>query len=320
MTSDLPFATVVVCTRNRSRLLGRACESMLAMDYPADRWRLLIVDNVSTDDTLEVARELERLHPERMRVMVEEEIGLSAARNAGIRAAEGEVIAFLDDDAFPAPGWLSAVAAALSTDGVRAVGGPVDPMFEGELPGWLGERYLPYLTVWDRGSEVEELTYNEYPRGANLAFHRRAFERFGPFSTQLGRKGKSLLSCEELELCLRIERGGGRILYLPGARVRHLVVTGRLTHDWMADRFAAQGRSEAIIDWGHGGWRGLKRGLRQAVANAVAAFRYRNRAEGGELLARCQRRALLGYLRGAATAPFITPRWNPPEAAPWPPG
>jgi GT2 family glycosyltransferase len=227
MSPSSPRTTVAVCTRNRSRSLLDACEATLAVDPPDGGWELLIVDNRSTDDTAEVARELAAREP-RVRVEVEPEIGLSAARNAGFRHARGELVVYVDDDAYPEPGWLRALVAAFDREGVLAAGGPVAPRFEGELPGWLGERFLPYLTVWDLGPEPIELTYNEYPRGANMAFHRDVFDRFGGFSTQLGRKGRSLLSCEETELCLRIERGGGKVLYVPEARVEHSVDAGRI--------------------------------------------------------------------------------------------
>lgn len=309
---DLPFFTVVVCTHNRSRLLAEACVAALAVDYPADRWELVIVDNRSTDDTLEVAREVEAASPGRVRVVEEEEIGLSAARNRGIAEARGELIAFLDDDALPVAGWLRALAETLSEPGVEAAGGPVDPDFEGELPDWFRGRFLPYLTVWDLGPEPRSLSYNEYPRGANVAFRRTAFERFGRFSTRLGRRGSSLRSCEETELCLRIERGGGTVRYAPAARVRHRVAAGRITERWMVQRYGSQGRSEAIVDWRHGGLRRLGRGLRDAGRRFAAATLTRHR--GGTLLALCQRAAFTGYLGGALLAPWTVSRWRPPAA------
>jgi len=308
--AEPPFASVVICTQNRSRLLAEACEAALAVDYPAARWELLIVDNRSTDDTLEVAREVAAAHPGRVRVIEEPEIGLSAARNRGIAEARGEVIAFLDDDAFPAAGWLSALAAALGEPEVIAAGGPVEPEFEGELPDWFRGRFLPYLTVWDPGPEPLTLTYNEYPRGANLAFRRDAFERFGGFSPHLGRRGDSLRSCEETELCLRLERAGGAIRYVPEARVRHRVAAGRITEEWMIRRYGAQGRSEAIIHWRHGGARGLALGLRAALARAVYGTLQRHR--GGALLGRCQRAALAGFADGALRALAGVRRWHPP--------
>lgn len=307
-------ASVIVCTRNRSSSLAEACEAILAIDFPADRWEMVIVDNRSDDDTLEVARSIESTHPELVRVIREPRIGLSAARNAGVRTARGEIIAFIDDDAFPEPAWLQALVGVLDRDEALAAGGPVEPLFQGELPDWFGEPYLPYLTVWDKGPEVQPLTYNEYPRGANVAFHRVVFERFGFFSTHLGRKGRSLLSCEELELCLRIERSGGKILYVPGAKIRHLTVAERVTTEWLVRRFAAQGRSEAVIDWRHAGLRGLRVGLRRYRGNAATANRQRH-SEAGEIFARCQRSALRGYWRGLLSAPMTVPRYRAPAAA-----
>lgn len=312
MPTAAPFASVVVCTHNRSQLLAEACETALAVDYPPERWELIVVDNRSTDDTPEVARAVAARHPSRVRVVEEAEIGLSAARNRGILEACGEVVAFLDDDAFPEPVWLSALVRALTTEGALAAGGPVEPLYNGELPSWFGPRHLPYITVWDRGTEPHELAYNEYPRGANIAFHRSAFERFGGFNPQLGRKGSSLLSCEETELCLRVERGGGTVLYVPEARVRHRVAAHRITRQWLIDRYGAQGRSEAIVDWMHWGLGGLLRGVWQAAANLLRARRNRDPDDPATtLVATCQRRTLGGYLAGALKAPFSLPRWRP---------
>ena len=321
--TDLPFASVLVCTRNRSSLLTDACTAILELDYPSDRWELVIVDNHSTDDTLEVARSIERGAPDRVRLVEEHEIGLSAARNAAVRAARGEILAFIDDDAYPGPRWLRALVEALEQDGVLCAGGPVEPLIQGELPDWFLGRYLPYLSAWDRGPELARLVYNEYPRGANIAFRREAFERFGDFGTYLGRKGKSLLSGEEIELCLRVERAGFQILYVPDAGVRHVTPVDRLTPKWLARRFAAQGRSEAIINWRHAGVRGLRLGFRTYLRNAIGAFVEGRQSPDASIYARCQRHALVGYVLGAPRAMLGVPRYSTapgtPPAAAWRP-
>jgi glycosyltransferase involved in cell wall biosynthesis len=320
MTETAPRVSVVVCTRNRSSRLGDACEALLGVTPPAGGWEVVIVDNASTDDTRAVADRLQQGAGDLVRVVEERTIGLSAARNRGIAESRGELVAFLDDDAFPQAAWLDALATALGGDRVLAAGGPVEPLVEGELPEWFQGRFLPYLTVWDLGDEAIDLRYNEYPRGANMAFRRAAFDRFGGFSPHLGRSGRSLLSCEETELCLRLERGGFRTVYVPEARVRHSTPVDRLSPAWMQRRFAAQGRSEAVISWMHGGWRGLGRGLVAQRRRAREARRERGAV--GELFAGCQRRALRGYLAGAATSPFRIPRYRPPSSevtlAPWP--
>ncbi|MEW6072740.1 MAG: glycosyltransferase family 2 protein [Planctomycetota bacterium] len=311
-----PRTSVVLCTRNRAASLAAACRVLLAMDHPPERWELLVVDNASTDDTLEVARVVARAHPGRVRVIEERRLGLSAARNAAVGASEAELLAFLDDDAEPVPGWLASLEAALGRDGVWAAGGPVIPVFAGELPDWFAGRFLPYLSVWDRGDECVPLAYNDYPRGTNIAFRRDVFARFGPFSLRLGRRGRSLRSGEEIELCLRIERHGGQVLYVPGAAVRHATPLARLTPSWMARRFQAQGRSEAIIDWRHAGLRGLRHGLRRAARHALAARVERRFGRPAAVLARCQRRALLGYARGLVEAAASIRRYRPPADPP----
>jgi len=317
--SDLDVS-VVVCTRNRSTALAGALDAMLAVDYDPRRWEMLIVDNASTDDTAAVAESVAASHPDRVRVVVEREIGLSAARNAGVAATAAGIVAFIDDDAFPEPGWLGAIVRGFRRSEVMCVGGPVAPLIEGELPEWFRGRFLPYLTVWDLGADEIELAYNEYPRGANIAFRRSGLELVGGFSTHLGRKGASLLSCEEIELCLRLERAGFTTLYQPGARVRHLTPVGRMTPEWLGARFAAQGRSEAVLNWMHGGLDAVRTGLRAARRHARDAAR--NRAQVGEVFAACSRHTVRGYYRGLLDLPRV-PRYRPPSDGvtlkPWQP-
>ncbi len=274
------------------------------------RWEFLIIDNCSTDDTLDVARSVENDFPDQVRVLQETELGLSAARNTGVRNAKGDFIAFLDDDAFPARGWLQAIIDALLIDGIQCAGGPIEPVFQGELPDWFLGRFLPYLSVWDLGDSARRLHYDEYPRGANVAFRREVFDSVGGFCTDLGRKGNNLLSCEEIELCLRIERLGGEIAYVPEARVRHKVNIERLSPEWLKKRFEAQGRSEAVINWRHGGLIGLMKGRRTISKRVREASSQSN--HGDDLIVRCQRRSLRGYMRAVLPTVFTVDRWRWP--------
>jgi glycosyltransferase involved in cell wall biosynthesis len=307
-------ATVLVCTRNRGGELARALDVLGAHATTAP-WELLVVDNASTDDTCAVARRFAARHPDRVRVAVEPTLGLSAARDCGVRLARGEIVVFLDDDAEPLPGWLDAYLEALREPGVLAAGGPVEPLFSGPLPVWLGARFLPYLSVWDRGREPHDLAYNELPRGTNMAFRREAFELVGGFDRRLGRSGRSLRSCEETELGLRLERCGGRIVYVPGAGVRHRVDASRLTPRWMAARFAAQGFSEAIVDWKHLGFAGTRRGWAAATAAVARAGREGAQGEAAGIELACARAARTAYGWGSLYAALRVERWSPPERA-----
>ncbi len=317
MKSTQPGVSVVVCTRNRSALLARACTEALQQSLTGHEMELVIVDNNSTDDTFDVARNIRSEYPGRVSAIRETEMGLSAARNAGIRQAQGEFVAFLDDDAFPDPGWLQSIVDALETDGVQCAGGPITPLFQGELPDWFLGRFLPYLSAWDLGDDELDLTYDEYPRGANIGFRREALRATGGFCTDLGRKGNNLLSGEEIDVCLQVERLGGRIAYVPRARVRHVVNIERLSRAWMLERFDAQGRSEAIINWRHGGLTALIRGLKTFSSRWREASSQRD-----GLVVRYHRRSFFGYLRACPPTALKIRRCRWPDGlhpTPWSP-
>jgi GT2 family glycosyltransferase len=298
--------SVVICTHNRAQLLSGAVETALALAFPPEQWELLIVDNRSSDQTGEIGRQLSRRHEGRVRFVREPQLGLSAARNRGVAEARGELVAFLDDDVRPATQWLNALVEGFAPREVMAVGGPVDLVFDGPLPCWFDPRYLPYLGHFDKGSEAMPLTYNEYPRGGNMAFRREVFERYGSFSRRFGVRGRLLFACEETELCLRIERAGGRLMYAPEARARHLVGTRRLSPSWMRRRFGAQGLSEALVKWRHGGFRALGRGLERTF-NSVRGVPG-GPGENARLARDCHRRAFVKYAVGAAIAPLMLRR------------
>lgn len=305
MLSSGPRAvSVAICTANRAAQLE---ETLTALHQVLDTGtcEILVIDNGSVDETPALLRSIAANYPHPLRAMREDRVGLSAARNRAVREAQGEILLFLDDDAIPRPGWIRPYLEAFREPTVLAAGGPVEPVFDGPLPEWLDERFLPYLSAWERGENVSRLKYNELPRGANMGFRRSGFAVFGDFLEQLGRRGSSLRSCEEIEYCVRLERGGAGILYLPDASVRHRVATRRLDAAWMSDRFSAQGFSEAIVDWRHAGARGLRTGLQRAGRNA--------RRSGAEVMDRCLRSAARGYRLGSLYSFFCVARYQPIE-------
>src|SRR5262249_51523514 len=130
--SRMISATVVICTHNRATVVRAAIEHALveARRCAAD---VLVVDNASTDDTAAVVADAARGALE-VRVVREEQLGLSAARNRGLADARGDVVAYLDDDATPRPGWLAALLAHYDDARVACVGGRIVLRFASAPP------------------------------------------------------------------------------------------------------------------------------------------------------------------------------------------
>lgn len=304
-----PFVSIVICTYNRADLLRSTLESLLDLDG-LEQAETIVVDNNSTDDTCRVAEQF-RLYGGRERVRVhylfEATQGLSAARNAGIRAAAGEVVAFLDDDAIPDIGWLRAIIDGFAErPDVHALGGVIRPNFEIRRPDWLqGPLERPY-TIVDLGDRRRTYPVGMHPYGANMAIRRSAFaERM--FPTGLGRSGASLLSGEETWLFRDMARAGLGVFYEPAMAVTHFIPASRLTREWILRRYYFQGVGDGLMNRSAAG-----RLVQLAVAGAklgyLAADAVLSRGESRRLLRRCRLESLKGALRsayGRANKPLV---------------
>lgn len=201
-----PAVSVVIPTRDRASYLEVALGSLLAQKDAGDH-ELVVIDDGSQDATAEVARRggvrCVRLSPAR---------GLNAARNAGIAATSGELVAFLDDDVRVPPGWVRALReGAQRHPDAEALGGPIRASLEGPTPRGCG-RESPPITTLDLGCEDRPV---EAVWGANFAVRREAFERLGRFDERIGGHG------DEEEWLMRVHAAGGSVVYLAAAGLEH---------------------------------------------------------------------------------------------------
>jgi glycosyltransferase involved in cell wall biosynthesis len=186
-----------------------------------------------------------------VRQVFQEDIGLSAARNLGIAMAEGDIVAFIDDDAVACPDWTSAIVSAFQdplNDRTQVAGGKVEADYRlGRKPEWMTPAFELYLSCLDWSREQRLLRPGEWIVGANMAFRRHVFSKGGGFDVSLGRKGKkTLLSNEEAALISRL--GLKDVLYLPHAKVRHIIQPERLHQGWFRKRVYWQAVSDLIAD------------------------------------------------------------------------
>ena len=236
-----PLITVAICTHNRAAFLEKAVRSVLRQ--MTDDAELLIVDNASTDDTPETAARLAAANP-CVEVWRENELGLSAARNAALKRARGEFVLFLDDDATAKPDWLAAYQRFLSappSKKIAVVGGAVFNECEILPPKWADAS-----VAFNPGDLPKRLPYRSSLYGGNSGYCREIALAVGMFDTRLGRKGKNMMGREESDLNLRLQDAGHEVWWLPGAAILHFVPASRMNfRATMRGRFA-EGRSIAI--------------------------------------------------------------------------
>ena len=213
--------------------------------------------------------------------------GLSGARNTGVEAASGSIIAFLDDDAVPEPDWLERLVAPFAEPEVVAVGGAALPRWSSERPRWWPHEFdwivgCSYRGLPEHGGDVRNVI------GAAMAFRAEVFAEGERFSAAVGRVGTAPTGCEETELCIRVRRRRpeARIVFEPTARVLHRVTPARERVSYFARRCLAEGHSKAAVSELVGAHDGLSsertyvtRTLPSGVARGVgAAVRERDAA------------------------------------------
>jgi glycosyltransferase involved in cell wall biosynthesis len=220
--------SVVLCTYNRCESLERTLKSLIEMSAPEGcSWELILVDNNSKDNTKAVIEEFEKDCKLNVKYIFEGKQGLSHARNRGIEQAEGEIIAFTDDDVMVDRYWLSNIKRAFEEHDVSCIGGKILPVWEIPKPEWLIPQVHYILALLDRGDKPFHLD-SPIVWGANFSVKAEIFEKYGGFDTNLGRIPGRLFAGEETEFVRRILNRGEKILYYPDAVIYHCIPRERI--------------------------------------------------------------------------------------------
>jgi len=235
--------TVAICTRNRARLLERTLASLAELDVPRDvEYRLIVVDNGSTDDTPRRCEQFADRLP--LRHLVEDAPGLSHARNRALRVATGEYLVFTDDDVTVDPDWLASfVATARRWPEAAAFGGPIEPDFPFRPNADLMAAFPALATGFcglDHRQAEGPLTLEQPIWGANMAYTRRLIDGLW-FDPALGRSPTSQRGGEEEAFVRQIRSRGGSVVWCPQMRLRHYVDPSRMTLDYLRTFYVGQG-------------------------------------------------------------------------------
>lgn len=227
-----PAISVVICAYNAAKTLDECLRHTCALAYPD--LEIVVVDDGSTDETAAIVGR----HP-RARLVAIAHAGLSVARNEGLRASSGELIAYLDSDAYPTPEWLHYLALAFDGPKVAGAGGP-------NLAPPSDPRGA-HLVARAPGGPVHVLLSNdraEHVPGCNMAFWRDALDSLGGFDPVFEKAG------DDVDLCWRLLDRGWEIGFHPAAVVwHHRRASARAYLRQQRD----YGRSEALVEARHPG-------------------------------------------------------------------
>jgi len=195
--------------------------------------------------------------------------GLSGARNSGVAASSGEVVAFLDDDAFADSTWLEELIKPLLEPLVCGTGGWVVPFWETGEASWFPETFYWILGCSFSGLPMTDAPIRN-PIGANMAIRRGVFDAVGGFTSGIGRIGVTPLGCEETELCIRYTKQYPEEHFVLARRavVHHRVPSSRLNWRYFWTRCWAEGLSKAAVS----SLVGFKSGLAAERSHLVTAL------------------------------------------------
>ncbi len=197
-----PLISVVICSYNGSRTIRFCLEGVAKLRYP--NYEVIVVDDGSTDALPEIVRE----YP--VRLIHSENKGLSNARNVGLAAATGEIIAYLDDDACPSPYWLYFLVETFRSGKCVGVGGPnIAPPGDADIADAVAHSPGGPIHVLLSDTEAEHIP------GCNMAFLTKSLRAVGGFDAQFRIAG------DDVDACWRLQARGWHLGFSPAAVVWH---------------------------------------------------------------------------------------------------
>ena len=223
--------SVVVCAFNAESTLEDCLESLTHVDYPD--YEVIVVDDGSRDRTGEIAERFQSAHPHLIRVIRQDNAGLSVARNVGAEAGRGSVIAYTDADCAVHPQWLLRLMRTMEAGNYVGVGGPnIPPATDSIVAACVAASPggPSHVMLDDRRAE--------HVPGCNMAFKRDVLLGIGGFDPQFRQAG------DDVDICLRVLKTGGEIGYSHGAMVWHYRRTSAKAY---FKQQAGYGRSEAMV-------------------------------------------------------------------------
>lgn len=238
--------TVIIATRNGSRTVPDLLDTYCRLQDPPGGWKLVVIDNNSTDNTREILDSYLGKLP--LTCLFEERPGKNRALNAGLSKIEGDLVLFTDDDAFPRTDWLVQMRASADLHKTYTVfGGIVVPRWENPPPDWL-LKWVPGGAVFSLTPPLVQdgPTTPYYVFGPNMGVRAGVFSDGECFDESIGPRPGQYPMGGESEFVRRLARNGHAIWMNRGAVVEHFIRQFQMRKSWILGR---------AIRFGRGQWR-----------------------------------------------------------------
>ena len=232
-------------TRNRAAALAPVLECFTRLIAPEDGWKLVVVDNGSTDGTSALLRSYAGRLP--LVVLFEANAGKNRALNTALPQLENTLIVLTDDDVLPRPDWLVRLRqASLDHPEVSLFGGTVLPHWSDARPAWLTEAAVPFSVLYAKQTREAGPCSCDAIFGPNMAVRSSVFAAGHQFSETIGPDQSRAMYAMggETEFLRRVEAAGYRSRFVPEAVVGHIIRPEQLDEAWILQRAYRYGIGE----------------------------------------------------------------------------
>jgi glycosyltransferase involved in cell wall biosynthesis len=299
--------SVIVCARNAASRIGRTLLHLAQQEAVPVPWEVIVVDNNSTDGTVEAARKAWPANaPAPLRLLSEPTLGYNHAAERGIANARYSIIAHVHDDNWLEKNWIAQAAAIFRSDPeIGACGGRVEAGLECKPPWWFAATQHRYA-VGPQGEQSGDVTWSRgYLWGAGLCVRRTAWEKLEQegfrFLTSGRKASGKIISGEDSEICYALRLAGWKLYYSEDLRLTHYIPAARLNWRYLTKLVRSFGAASALHDcyiyplsherlnedriW----WNALKQSVRRLVGMRRSWFALVRESEGNTDLLLLQR-------------------------------
>jgi len=244
--------SLIICCFNSAGRIGKTLEHLHQIKSNGINWEIILVDNGSSDSTVQIAKDTWNKNPiTKFTIVTELKQGLMNARMKGVESAQYDILSFIDDDNWVDEQWVSKVFSIMKSDSkIAACGGSSIGVFESEPPQWFHEFSRSYAV----GFQQTQTGYVEINKGnlwgAGLTVRKLAWNRLfkSGFKSMLqGRTGNALSAGEDSELCFSWILSGWKLWYDETLKLKHFIPQSRMNLDYLTRMYEGFGKAEAIL-------------------------------------------------------------------------